>query len=172
MATTRAIAGDRREINNVRVNEAYIYRIFTTKERLFAEIFSLLDHELLAAIKDGLSEFNNEPDKKTQWEILFNRLWTFLLSDEDKCRFYVRYYYSVYLKGESLRAHHSKFRDFVCDLMPYFVENADVCSILQHVVTVVLSFAVCIFNGTLQNDDDNTHHIFNVVYSSISPYLI
>ncbi len=170
-ATTRAIAGERREINNVRVNEAHIYRIYGKKEHLFADVFSMLDCELLAAVGEALDEFSNETDKKRQWEILFYKLWDFLLTDETKCRYYVRYYYSVYFKGEPLRVHNAKFRDFVCDLMPYFAENADVCTILQHVVTVVLSFAICAYNGTLPNDDQNIFHVFNVVYSSISPYL-
>ena len=38
-ATTRAIAGERREIGNVRLNEAHIYRVFGTKENLLAEVF-------------------------------------------------------------------------------------------------------------------------------------
>ena len=170
-ATTRAIAGERREVNNVRINEAHIYRIYGRKEHLFAEVFSMLDSELLAAVGDGLDAFSSEPDKRKQWELLFYKLWNFLLLREDRCRYYIRYYYSVYYKGEPLRVHNAKFRDFVCDLMPYFVENADVCAILQHVVTVVLSFAVCVYNGTMANDEDNVPHVFNVVYSSVAPYL-
>ncbi|MBR4295346.1 MAG: TetR/AcrR family transcriptional regulator [Clostridia bacterium] len=170
-ATTRAIAGECREVGDVKVNEAHIYRIYGKKDNLFADVFSILDCELLAAVKEGLQEFDKESDKRKQWELLFTRLWNFLLTDEGKCRYYVRYYYSAYLKGESLRAHQAKFRDFICDMMPYFTENADVCSILQHVVTVMLSFAICVYNGTLLNDDNNVPHVFNVIYSSVHPYL-
>lgn len=170
-ATTRAIAGDRREINNVRVNEAHIYRIYGKKEHLFAEVFSMLDCELLTAVKAGLDDFEKEADPKKQWENMFYLLWNFVMQHEDRCRYYIRYYYSVYFTGESLRSHTSRFRDFVCDMMPYFVEKADVCAILQHVVTVVLSFATCVYNGTMENDKDNVHHVFTVVYASIAPYL-
>ncbi len=171
MATTRAIAGERREIENVRVNEAHIYRIFGTKAHLFAEVFSLLDCELLAAVGKGLEKFDMEPDKRKQWEVLFMELWNLLMKDESKCRYYVRYYHSVYFKGEPLRVHSTKFKEFIYDMTPLFVENADVCAILQHVVTVTLNFAVCIYNEAIPNDDDNISHIFNLVYSSIFPYL-
>ena len=171
-ATTRAIAGERRESNNVKLNEAHIYRIYGKKDNLFADVFSQLDNELLSAVKEGLNDFEKESDTRMQWASIFMKIWNFLLSDETKCRYYVRYYYSAYFKGEYLRAHQAKFRDFICDMMPYFVENADVCAILQHVITVMFSFAICVFNGTVQNDEDNVPHIFNVAYSSIAPYLL
>lgn len=171
-ATTRAIAGECRDCNNVKVNEAHIYRIYGKKDNLFADVFDMLDCELLNAVKDGLNEFEKESDRRKQWELLFRKLWDFLLQEETKCRYYVRYYYSAYFKGEPLRTHQAKFRDFICDMMPYFVEKADVCAILQHVVTVMLSFAICVYNGTVENDNKNFSHIFNVAYSSIAPYLI
>ena len=170
-ATTSAIAGERREIDNIRVNEAHIYRIFGTKAHLFAEVFSILDCELLAAAGRGLEKFDKETDKRKQWEILFREMWDLFMEDESGCRYYVRYYYSAYFKGESLRAHNAKFKEFICDMTPLFVESADVCAILQHVVTVILGFAVCVFNKSIPNDEDNRSHVFNVVYASINPYL-
>ena len=62
MATTRAISGDRKEVTGVKLNEAHIYRVFGTKENLFAETFAMLDNELITVIKGGLSDFNGDND--------------------------------------------------------------------------------------------------------------
>ena len=43
-ATTRAIAGERREINNIKLNEAHIYRVFGTKENLYARQRTHIQH--------------------------------------------------------------------------------------------------------------------------------
>ncbi len=171
MATTRAIAGDRREINNVKLNEGHIYRVFGTKENLFAETFEMLDDELISCIEKGLEFFNTDENFRTQCENLFFKLWRFLLQNEKKCRYYTRYYYSSYFKGDILKIHTKKFEILINTMTPFFVERADVWSLFHHVITVMLDFAIRVYNGSLEDNEDNSTHIFNVVYSSIAPYL-
>ena len=170
-ATTRAIAGERREIGNVRLNEAHIYRVFGTKENLLAEVFSLLDDELVSVIQRNLSVFSNGEDFKAQCKTLFTELWRFLLQNESKCRYFTRYYYSVYFTDDIRRKHIKKYETLVEKMTARFVEGADVWSLLHHIITVMLDFAIRVYNGGLSDTKENAEHIFTVVYSSIEPYL-
>ena len=171
MATTRAISGERKEFNSVKLNEAHIYRVFGTKENLFAETFAVLDNELIYTIKEGLSCFDAEHDFRGQCEKLFMKLWRFLLQNEAKCRYYTRYYYSVYFKNEVHEAHIQKYGVLIERLTPSFVPGADVWSLLHHIISVMLDFAIRVYNGGLEDTEENASHIFNVAYSSIAPYL-
>lgn len=171
MATTRAISGYRKEIGNVKLNEAHIYRVFETKEKLFAETFKKLDDEVLSVIKSALSEFDTGKEPRSQYEALFLRFWRFLLQNEAKCKYYTRYYHSIYFKNGVYTAHKANFEVILEKITPAFVFGADVWSIFHHVLTALLNFAVRVYNGELENNDENTYHIFNVVYSVIGLYL-
>lgn len=170
-ATTRAIAGERREIDNVRINEAHIYRIFGTKEKLFAEIFTMLDEELLSVINNGFVIFDSDdPFREQCWE-LYQSLWKFLLVNEKKCRYYTRYYFSSYFNHYSSSEHMERFKAFVERISPRFVENADVISLLRHAISTLLNFSTMVYNGELVNNDDSEYHIFNVLYCSLASYI-
>lgn len=170
-ATTRAITGERRAIDGVRLNEAHIYRVFGTKENLLAEVFSLLDDELVSVIQRNLSVFNGGENFKEHCKTLFDELWRFLLQNESKCRYYTRYYYSVYFTDDIRRKHLKKYDTLIEKMTPSFVDGADVLSLFHHIITVMLDFAIRVYNGGLEDREDNAYHIFNVVYSSIEPYL-
>lgn len=170
-ATTRAIAGERREINNVKLNEAHIYRVFGTKENLFAETFAVLDNELISNVKESLDVFDMSENFRSQCEMIFMRLWRFLLQNEEKCRYYTRYYYSIYFKDDVHETHIKKYEILIERMASAFVDGADVWSLLHHIITVMLDFAIRVYNGALEDTEENTFHIFNVVYSSIAPYL-
>lgn len=170
-ATTRAIAGERREINNIKLNEAHIYRVFGTKENLFAETFAMLDNELISNIKDSLAVFDMREDFRSQCERIFMRLWRFLLQNEDKCRYYTRYYYSIYFKEDIYKTHIKKYEILIERIASAFVDGADVWSLLHHIITVMLDFAIRVYNGALEDTEENAAHIFNVAFSSIAPYL-
>lgn len=171
MATTRAISGGRKEVNGAKLNEAHIYRVFGTKEKLFAETFSMIDNELIFNIKESLAVFDMSADFRSQCEMLFMRLWHFLLQNEDKCRYYTRYYYSVYFKDDSYKEHMKKYEVLIEKLSPAFVPGADVWSLFHHIITVMLDFAIRVYNGAIEDTEDNAAHIFNIAYSSIAPYL-
>ena len=171
MATTRAISGGRKEVNGAKLNEAHIYRVFGTKENLFAETFSMLDNELIFNIKESLAVFDMSADFRDQCEQLFMRLWRFLLQNEEKCRYYTRYYYSIYFKENIRKAHIKKYEILIERMTPAFVDGADVWSLFHHIITVMLNFAIRVYNGALEDTEENVSHIFNVAYSSIAPYL-
>ncbi len=170
-ATTRAISMDRKDLDNGKLNEAHIYRVFGTKEKLFAETFALLDNELLCTIKDGMSVLDNNLDPRSQCEAVFVKLWRFLLQNENKCRYYTRYYHSVYFKNDIYEVHREKYRIFIEKISPLFLAEADVWSIFHHVLTALLEFAIRVYSGALEDSEENATHIFNVVYCAIAPYL-
>lgn len=170
-ATTRAIAQDRKAVENVKLNEAHIYRVFGTKENLFAEVFKLLDSELLLVIRNNLSIFDTEHDFKSQCQELFNRVWRFLLGQENKCRYFTRYYYSAYFNG-AVQQEHSRYYNMLTEKISHaFKPDADVHSLLHHCISTMLDFAVMVYNKAIADSEENAYHIFVVVYSSIIPYL-
>ena len=171
MATTRAISGGRSEVNNVKLNEAHIYRVFGTKENLFAETFAMLDDEMLLTIKKALSAFDSNLDFRSQCEEVFFKLWRFLLKNESKCKYYTRYYHSVYFKNDIYSVHMKKYEILIEKISAYFIPEADVWSIFHHVLTTLLEFAIRVYNGSLEDSEENAIHIFNVAYCAIAPYL-
>lgn len=170
-ATTRAIVGDGKSGSIDRVNEAYIYRVFGTKENLFAETFAVLDDELIWAIYDGFAFFDHDGDFREQCEQLYLRLWRFLLQNEEKLRYYTRYYHSAYFKNDIYERHKKKYDPLVERIAPVFKPRADVWALLHHVISVLLSFAVSVCGRGLEDSEENRTHIFIVAYSSISPYI-
>ena len=104
-------------------------------------------------------------------QAIFNDMWKSLLRNEEHCRCYIRYYYSTYFKGKSLKKHNDLFNEIVLGFKPLFKEDTDVKSVMHSVFTTVCDFAVRVYNGDLNDTDRNAEHIFNVLYSMMSMYL-
>lgn len=172
MATTRAIVHERAALAEVKLNEAYIYRLFGGKDQLFAAVFEQLDQELTSLVRCNLTVFREAGIPfRERAEQLFRSVWDFLLSDEGKCRCYVRYYYSVYFTKYSHDAHMRAYGEIAEAVSSAFKPKADVISLLHHTLTVMLDFAVRVYNGDLENSETNAEHIFNVIYAALLPYL-
>ena len=88
-ATTRSIAC------RAKINEAYIYRCFENKEDMLSETFSDLDQKWHSVIFSNMWRLHifTLPRKERCWK-MWLICWNFFLSDPEKCRFYIRYYYS------------------------------------------------------------------------------
>ena len=97
--------------------------------------------------------------------------WQFILGNEERCRCYVRYYYSIYFRGASLEAHRKLFAEMVDVMTPIFKEKADVSSILHSVFTALFDFAIRVYNGELEDNEENRPHIFNVLYCMMITYF-
>ena len=93
------------------------------------------------------------------------------MRDEERCRCYVRYYYSVYFAGRSLEAHKCLFKGMITDLVTVFREEADVVSILHSVFTTLLAFCIRVYNGELEDSEENRIHAFNVLYCMMQGYF-
>ncbi len=172
-ATTRAITqNDCNRHAPFSLNEAYIYRLFGSKEGLYAEAFSSLDRELISMLCRRLDTLDFAPGNvREDWHKLFSAAWRFLLHNEDKCRCYTRYYYSTYFKEMSKKKHREVFGTVVDKLSPLFKPEADAVSVLHSVLTTILNFAIRVYNGDLVDTEANAEHIFAILYRTVAPYL-
>lgn len=172
-ATTKELTHSGGDLPDLKMNEVYIYRIFGSKENLYSEAFLCLDKELYDAFKKGVSLVLGSGDGSREEKMykFFLLAWKFLLGNEERCRCYVRYYYSIYFRGDSLVAHKKLFNGMIADLSPMFKEEADVEAILHSVLTAMFDFCIRVYNGDLDDSDENRPHVFNVLYCMMATYF-
>lgn len=171
-ATTKELTLCGGQLPDLKMNEAYIYRIFGSKEKLYEEAFVRLDTELFYAFKNEIRLAEGfECDTNRKLYEFFLKAWSFILGNEERCRCYIRYYYSVYFKGSSLESHKKLFEEVIADITPLFKEEADVVAILHSVFTAIFDFAIRVYNGELEDDEINRPHIFNVLYCMMMTYF-
>ena len=171
-ATTKELTHCGGNLPDFKMNEVYIYRLFGSKESLYEAAFLRLDAELYDAFKKGVAAIPGAGnDTKEKMYKFFLLAWPFILGNEERCRCYIRYYYSVYFKGKSLEAHRKLFSEMISFMTPLFKEEADVSAILHSVFTALFDFAIRVYNGELENNDVNTPHVFNVLYCMMSTYF-
>ena len=88
-ATTKAIS------THSSINEAYIYRFFSDKDDMLKEAFTYLDEEMVSAIMRYLPIMETvDIEFKERGRLFFQKLWEFLISNKEKCSFFIKYYYS------------------------------------------------------------------------------
>lgn len=154
------------------INEAYIYRCFVDKEDMFAKAFEALDEELFAKTMQHVSVmYMREFDYETRCRLYFAAVWKFLLENRDHCIAFVRYFYSPYFTKYSAENHKYRFKPLVAKFKEAFKEEADVWMILNHILNVMLDFAVKVHNEQMPKDDDYTEHVFRVIYASVKQYF-
>lgn len=171
-ATTKNLTHYGQTPDNVKMNEVYIYRLFGSKEKLYESTFLSLENELIGAFRNALSMLGDfSVDTKKKFYQFFLMAWEFILRNENRCRCYIRYYYSVYFKYKALEMHQQHFDAIVKYFKSFFIEEADVLAILHSVFTSLLDFAIRVYNGDLVDDDINRPHVFNVLYCMMMTYL-
>lgn len=154
------------------INEAYIYRNFFDKEDLLSKTFDALDEELLQKTLEHFPVmYMLELDFEARCRIFFAAIWKFILGNKNKCLAFVRYYYSPYFKRNSSVKHKQRFWPLVEKLKAAFIEEADVWMILNHILNVMLAFAVMVHNDEMSSEDDYSEHVFRVIYVSIKQYF-
>ena len=154
------------------INEVYIYRLFDNKENLFTQAFDYLDQQLIEKSLMHIDVmYMHEMDYEARCRIYFLAMWRFLIGNKDEILMYVRYYYSQYFKNASAETHKQRYIPLVNKFKEAFKEEADVWMILNHILNVMLSFAVLVYNGEMPEKDIYTEHVFRVVYRSIEQYF-
>ena len=171
-STTHAIVHDGASVHGIKLNEVYIYRLFGSKEQLYAEVFAELDTELFAMVSKGLDVFENKDVAFfDRLRLLFDRIWRFLLGNESKTRCYVRYFYSVYYREKSHRDHRKKLDAAAQRFAPAFVEGCNVRAVIHEAFMTMLDLAIQVHNGDLEDNEENAYHVFNLAYQSMRSYL-
>ncbi len=165
-ATTKAIS------NATGINEVYIYRLFENKEKLFEKAFEYLDKQLVDKTLLHIDVmYMREMDYETRCRIYFFAMWRFLVGNKDEILMYVRYYYSPYFKKHSAEMHKQRFIPLVNKFKDAFKDEADLWMILNHILNVMLAFAVMVHNDEMPKEDIYTEHVFRVIYQSVKQYF-
>jgi len=115
--------------------------------------------------------YMQELEYELRWRVFFFAVWKFLLGNKEKCVTFVRYYYSPYFAKYSLEEHVKRYRPLVERFSDFFKDEADVWMILNHILNVMLDFALKVHNGQMPADDDYAEHVFRVVYRSVEQYF-
>lgn len=153
-------------------NEAYIYRCFSDKEDMFAKTFDSLDEELANKAMLHIDiMYMQEMDYELRCRFFFSAIWKFLLSNRDKCLAFVRYYYSPYFTRNSAEGHKYRYKPLVEKFKDAFRDEADVWMILNHILNVMLDFAVKVHNGQMPSNDEYSEHVFRIIYASVKQYF-
>lgn len=120
-ATTKAIATE------AKLNEAYIYKCFASKDELLSaafhqedEGFARLLHETLPVMR--LPGFT----WKERAFILWKRSWGFILDKEPDLLFYLRYYYSSNCREYAYDTHLVRFHDLIAKVRSAFKPDTNV----------------------------------------------
>ena len=164
--TTKAI------VTGTGINEAYIYRYFAGKEDLMSKAFDALDDELVEKVLEYLPAMYEEVLSTEQCcRNYFFPVWEFLLASREKCLAFVRYFYSTYYTKLSADGHHQRFAVVEEKFSAAFIDEADVWMILNHILNIMLGFAVMVHNGQMPEDDDYSEHVFRVIYASVKQYF-
>jgi len=154
------------------INVVYIYRCFRDKDDLFAKTFHSLDRELIDKIVKALPVmWMAKLSMEERCRLLYASVWRFLLGNSEKCLCYTRYYYSPYFKEYSFDEHKDAFRGVVDRMSTAFREEANVWMLLNHILNVMLDFAVKVFTGAVPDNDDTAEHVFRLLYYSVAPYF-
>ncbi len=153
-------------------NEAYIYRCFADKDDLFVKAFDCLDDELLHTTMKYIDVmYMKSLEYEMRCRFYFSAVWEFMLGNQNKCLTYVRYYYSPYFSKFSAQAHKKRFDPLIDKFKDAFKDDADVWMILNHILNVMLDFAVKVHNDQMPNAEIYSEHVFRVIYRSVEQYF-
>lgn len=154
------------------INQAYIYRCFEDKEDMLTKAFERLDDELAEKTMEHVAVmYMQELDYETRCRFYFSAIWKFLTQSREKCLAYVRYFYSPYFRIYSAEEHKKRFNPLIAKFKDAFKDEVDVWMILNHILNVMLDFAVKVHNDEMPNNDDYSEHIFRVIYQSVKQYF-
>ena len=164
--TTKAIAKESD------LHEAYIYQYFQNKEELLAQTFNMLDAELETTAMQHVSVmYMQNLNYEARCRFFFTAVWRFIIGNREKCLAFVRYYYSPYFKKYSEDDHKKRYLPLVEKFKDAFKEEANVWMILNHILNVMLDFAIKVFNGAVKDNDDTAEHVFRLIFFSVKQYF-
>lgn len=164
--TTKAI------VKGTDINEVYIYRYFANKEDLLAKMFAKLDDEFVEKVLLHIPVmYRIELDFELRCRFFFAAFWKFLLDNREKCLAFRQYYYSPYFTRLSVNEHKERCQPIVKKFGDAFRVEADVWMIINHILNVMLDFAVMVHNGQVSAGEDYEEHVFRVVYYSVQQYF-
>lgn len=165
-ATTKLLA------TKAGVNEAYIYRIFGGKEELFLETFTYIDKQFAAHLIKCFRVIENCPNNaKENFRKIFSQIWDFALNDQDKCSFFIRYYYSRYYTKDNGISREKIYHKVMLLVTEIFKEGTNVWWLFNYMLDVIFSSAVKVLRNEIPNDEQTKNHIFLLLYTALESHL-
>lgn len=164
--TTKAIAAE------AKLNEAYIYRCFNSKDELLSTAFQEEDENFARLIKRTLPVLKmEESDFRERAYLLWKAAWDFILANQDDCLFYLRYYYSANFRSYAYDSHLDRFRSLAEQFRKMLKTDVSAEMLLHQIFDTMLSFAARILSGEIKNDAATEKWVFEQMYSFLMPNI-
>ena len=161
-ATTKAIAAD------AGLNEAYIYKCFSSKDEILSEAFHQEDMNFARLLHETLPVMRMEG---LTWRerafLLWRRSWEFILEREDDCIFYLRYYYSANCRTYAYDTHLKSFHALIESTRPTFKPKTDVDMLIHQIFDTMLSFAERVLGHEVADNEETTRRAFEQRYTAL-----
>ena len=154
------------------LNVAYLYRIFGGKEGLFLETFQQIDIELREYILQHVDIlFADNILQEERWNNFIMDLWEFVLDDQEKCAFFIRYYYSSYFDSYSSAERKECYIKLLDKMAPAFKAGVDVWKQLNHIYDVIFSSVVKVLRNH-ESKDEVKANVFHFLYTALMPKMV
>ncbi len=163
-ATTKAIAAE------AKLNEAYIYKCFSSKDEMMAEALRIKDERLAKVLHEALPVmYQSDMPWHDRAFALFCRCWEYILADRVDCAFYIRYYYSTTGLGSNYATHLESYESLIRSLGSAFEPGTRMDVLIHQIFSTMLFFASWVIDGKLDDDDKTRDKAFEQIYSFIVP---
>ena len=163
-ATTKAIAAE------AGLNEAFIYRCFSSKDELLSAAFYQEDENFTTLLRETLPVMHMPGlTWKERAFLLWKQSWEFILKNEADCIFYIRYYYSADCRAQAYDTHLTHFHALIEKVRPAFKMGTNVDMLVHQIFDTMLAFATRVLNGEIENSEATTQWTFEQIYSFVVP---
>lgn len=165
-ATTKAIAAE------AKLNEAYIYKCFPSKDELLSEAFQMEDTRFSAFLEKTLPVMHTPglPWKMRAY-ILWKRSWEHILGIPNDCGFYIRYYYSASCRAHAYDVHLACYKPLIEKAAKTFRPGTNMDMLIHQIFSTMLFFASRVLSGELENSEATTQWAFEQIYSFVVPHV-
>ena len=163
-ATTKAIAAE------AKLNEAYIYKCFPSKDELLSEAFQMEDVNFANLLQKTLPIMHMPGlSWKERAYILWKKSWELVLSKPADCIFYIRYYYSASCRAHAYDVHLACYKPLIERAGKAFRPGTNMDMLIHQIFSTMLFFASRVLNGELENSEATTQWAFEQIYSFVVP---
>jgi hypothetical protein len=100
------------------------------------------------------------------------KVWEFIFSDEDKCRYFIRCYHSRFFDTYSIKFRRETYFEVVNMLATAFKKDIDVWLLLNHIFDVIFASAQKILRNEVENDERMAVSVFALIYTALEPYFV
>lgn len=164
--TTRAISAQSK------LNEAYIYRYFLDRDDLLRKAFLRWD----ARMFDTFCQYHDElKEEEGDYEIrvrhFFDKCWSFMLSDFDSCKFYLRFYSSTLFNADVLADHYRVCDRLFSRVRDRFLEGVDSEMLMQHIFSTTIGYVMSVATGLIQDSEEMRAKIFSILFKTLNQFV-